>query len=277
MAYGHVGEKTLDKFLQNNFNLSFEGNANNFVKLEKSKIFDNVSNDAKMYVYASLAKHKEELYSSQNFVQKYIDICIESELRYIKKYLPSVSQLKKTLQCQIMDISDEISYTISDIVDSTNVLKYKELKNIFRSKLPVKYSRKLIKTLYCKSSFRKTLNEFYYLFCDNYTLNSNGEIIPINMEIEELKNTLAMITKQHILVNDKVEMLRKTEVKELNFVINKLYSANNEVLFKLLDSRFYKENLSFFPKNKNFILRDYIGSLTDKGLKKIIKRIKKCY
>jgi len=272
MAKGHVGEKTLNRFVQfySEGTISYESNSNNFIKLQKNKLFEGLSNKVKRYVLASLAKHPEELYPELSYVKKYIQIETKKELKYLKKHM-LITNLDSTIQCQIMDIADEISYTISDIVDSTNVLSKKELISIFKKELDFETYLILKKTIGNKSNFRKELDKIYFLFIDNYTINKNGEVIYINKNIENLKRKLAFISKKYLLKSKIILDIRDKEIEILEEVFSFYFKNNTE-----LSSKFYNKKLKFAKNDKDIIKikRDFLAGITDKGLSKELKRIR---
>ncbi len=272
MSFGHLAEHVMNKrFLDLSGGVfGYDSNANNYKKLQKIKILNNISKDIKNYFLASLAKHPESLYAEQEAIKKIVEIEIKKELTYLQSKM-KINKLEKTLQCQIMDIADENSYIISDIVDALNVLSIEEMKTILFRELPFEVANKLVKAINNKSNFKKALNELFFEFCDNFILSENGILEPISEELEKVRMKLAFINKEYLLKHVDIVNIRKKEEKILNIVID--YFINN---YDSLPSKFYSKKMSFAQsfEEKMIIVRDFIGGMTDKGLMKEYKKIK---
>lgn len=272
MAFGHVGEKVLNtRILEISGNrVPYEGNSNNYKKLNKNKILQSVSLDTKRYVLASLAKHPETLYKEQEYIKKYIKIETKKELRYLREFM-EIDSLSKTIQCQVMDIADENSYIISDLVDSMNVIDNSELREIFSKELPFNISKKLNKVIDNKANFRRVLNDLFYEFCDNFTLTQRGVIEPISIDIENVRLKLAYINREYLLKHSTIQKIRKREVQKINIIVDYFFKHTDS-----LPSKYYSKKMKFIKSHEEvlMVIRDFIGGMTDKGLKKELRKIK---
>jgi len=274
-AFSHEGEIVLNKLIKTKSKkrLSFEGNANNYITIQKNCLLDHVEKDIKHYILASLAKHIEELYEEQGSLKKIIKKELKKEVEFLNKNGLNVSTLNKTIQCQIMDIADENSYIISDIIDSLNIFSKNELADILRKELSFKVSDKLIRSLYKgQNHFRRTMQTFHDKFCENFQLNEVGEIIPIDKELEEIRLNMAKISKKYILTN-KIVLISRNEIrKKLHKVFEYYLDFKNahKIPSKYYRTEFFKAS-SKIEKLK--IIRNMLGSLTNKGLLKEYKKI----
>jgi dGTP triphosphohydrolase len=277
MAKGHVGERTLNEYIlkYSNKEIFYDSNSNNYIKLNKNKLFEGISLSTKRYVLASLAKHENSLYEEVSYIKKYIDIETKKELKYLKKHM-KIEKLRKTIQCQVMDIADEISYIISDIVDSANILSKKQMKEIFKRELPFEVYLKLSKTIGNKSNFRKELDYLYFQFCDNFTINKEGIVSFINKDIEEIRISLARISKKYLLKNELILEIRAKEVIALKYVFDFYFNNLSKNKNIIIPSKYYAKKFKFAKtkKEKILILRDFLAGITDKGLEKEIEKIK---
>lgn len=278
MAFSHLGEITLnDKIKQlSNNELYFSSNSNNFVKLKKTKILEELPLEMKTYTLSSLVKHPEEMYVEHQDILDFIETDTTSELNYIKQFF-DCEKLDSTLQCQIMDIADENSYIVSDIIDSVNLFDLEELKELFFKTLPFDIANNFSKVLHNKSNFIQEVDKLFFMFCDNFTLLENGIISPVSNDIEKVRKDLFNFTSNYVLKHPKIVKTRNNERKELEFFIDHYMDrVNNGNLY--LPSKYYSKKLQHNRKNeilKLKVMRDFFGGITDKGLRKEIRKIKK--
>jgi len=274
-SYSHEGEKTLNKLTKkySDNKIGFEGNANNYITIQKNNLLKGVSEEVKEYILASLAKHKEDLYEEQSCLIDIINNQINLEIEYLLNQGLEITSMDKTLQCQIMDIADENSYIISDIVDSLNIFSLTKLAEIFQKELPFEISEDLIKALYKgHNSFRMTLQKYHDMFCENFYLDSTGVVKPEKKDIEQVRMIMAMISKKYILKEKTVVKSRKIISKKINIVFSFFFNLKNA---NRIPSKFYRkefENASA-KEEKIVIIRNMLGSLTNKGLLKEFKKI----
>lgn len=276
-CFGHLGEKMLNKLTleYSNGSFPFEGNSNNYVTIEKNDLLNGLSKESKNYILASLAKHPEELYEEQSYLEEIIkEACIEDSLYLKESGFKLDNNLTSTIQCQIMDIADENCYIISDIVDSLNILSKKDLKEILIKELPLKYSEEFVMALNKgKNEFRKYLQGYFIKFVENFNFNSKGILIPLNKELENLRLILAKINRTYVLGNKNILKLREKNAKMIEEVFR--FHFENKGLY--MPSSFYLNKLNSCSNNidKLKVIRNMCGSFTDKGLKTELKRIKK--
>jgi len=269
-AGGHEGERALNKMSRkySHGKISFDGNSNNYVVIEKSNMLEGVSLSDQEYILASLAKHPELLYIDQKHIKEYIEKSVKADKVFFTENGISSSKMNKTIQCQIMDIADENCYIVSDIIDSRNILTTKELSRIFRKEFPRKVSQKLINSLYSsKSTFVSVMQEYFFLFSENFTF-IEGVLVPENKEIEEIRQTFAKINRKYVLSSKKIKEVRTRNKLIINEVFNFFFKKEN---IEKIPSRFYKNEIKKASSRKERIrlTRDMLGSLTDKGIKKL--------
>jgi len=270
-AGGHEGERILDKMISeySNGELFYDSNANNYVVIERENVLEDCEDIE--YILASLAKHPDRLYDDQKYIKGYIERSIKEDIEYLNINGLLTIDMKKTLQCQIMDIADENCYTISDILDARNIYNNYMLAKFIRKEVDKKFANKLISSLYkSKKHFEDYLQEIFLMFCDNYTLK-NGSLEVTDKDIELLRQSLLSINKKYVLNNKKIKKVRNKISTEIKIVFKALLSEEIE-----FPSKSYKNEIkkASSEKEKNILKRNMLGSFTDKAIKKITKRIK---
>jgi dGTP triphosphohydrolase len=274
-SFGHEGERKLQKLSKEYSNeaFSFEGNANNYITIQKNQLLYNATKEVRQYVLASLAKHADELYPEQESIKTMLKKSAKEDKAYINLHKGfNVKYLDKTLQCQIMDIADENCYIISDIIDGINVLSDIELSAIFRKELPINIAEDLIFALIGgKNSFRRKMQVYHEAFCMNFTLSKKGEIVYEDKEIEKIRKAMAKINVKYILNSKSVIELREKASKKIETVFRFYFENENP---DLIPSNFYrKEFKKSYGIDRLRIIRNMLGSLTNKGLIKEYKKI----
>lgn len=270
-AFGHEGEQVLN-LISKDKGFSFNGNSNNYIVIERYGFLNKVED--KDYILASLAKHPGDLYSTQEHIKRLIEKSVKEDKEFLEKNGLKATNIKKTIQCQVMDIADENCYIISDLIDSLNILTYREFCKILRKELNKKIAEDIILSIYkSKKSFVDKMQKYFYLFSENFILE-NGIIIPENEEIEEIRKSFAKINRKYILGNKKIKKIRKQNKVVLKKVFS-FYMENKNI--DLIPSKFYRRELSKAKNKEEFLIliRDMLGSLTDKGIKKLYRRINK--
>lgn len=276
-AFGHLGERLLNCLASEYSNgvFTFEGNSNNYVTISKNKLLEGLRNDDKDYVLASLAKHPEELYEEQKYLNKIIEEQILLDSLYLRNNgFVLEKNLEKTIQCQIMDVADENSYIVSDIVDSLNILGKEDLKEIFLKEFvnEEKILKKLMSSISkSKNDFRDLMKDFYLQFIENFSFNKEGVLIPIDEDIERIRLIFAKINREYILKNSSI-IIKREKNKILMEKVFRFHFENHGVN---MPSRFYKKQFddSKDDLSKLKIIRNMCGSFTDKGIKAEYKRL----
>ena len=270
-AFGHEGEQVLNSISKEK-GFSFDGNSNNYIVIERYGILDKVED--KDYILASLAKHPGNLYSSQGHIKSMIEASVKEDKEFIENNGLKADNMKKTLQCQIMDIADENCYIISDLIDSLNIFSYREFSRIIRKEVNKRVAQDIISAMYTsKKSFVDKMQEYFYLFSENFTIE-NGVVVPEDKEIEEIRKSFAKINRKYVLGNKKIKKIREQNKMVLKKVFS-FYMENKDI--SLVPSKFYRKELSKAKNKQEFLIltRDMLGSLTDKGIKKLYRRINK--
>lgn len=274
-AFGHEGERILRRLSKeySNGNVEFEGNANNYITIQKNGLLATASKEVRHHILASLAKHENELYNEQETIR---DI-FKKECRKDKEYINSNSSfnvkfMNQTIQCQIMDRADENCYIISDIIDGVNVLTEEELAVIFRKELPLEVAEELCIALFAgKNAFRKKMQKYHDLFCTNFTMNRKGLIVPECERIENIRQSMARINVRYILNSVSVIDLRDKAAVKIEKVF-RFYFENKSA--DLIPSGFYKKEFKKAKGEERIrVIRNMLGSITNKGLIKELKKI----
>lgn len=273
-AFSHAGEVTLnDHTLKaSGGSVFFDGNANNYTRIKKSKILKGYANED--YILASLCKHPESLYEDQEKILRIVDREIKNDSLYLRENgFKLKNNLKQTLQCLIMDTADEVCYIISDLTDALNILSLDELK-VMMSELPVKYRNKFMEATKGKNIFKAHLQTFFMKFATNFTISEDGQLVAIDKDIEELRITLAALNKKYIINNKKILDIREKNGVILDTVFGFLFNFENRKI--TFPSQFYRKRFLDAKSKEEKIkaIRDMSGSFTDKGIVDFYNKIK---
>jgi len=119
-AFGHLGESNLESIFSEKTNLVFEANANNLVVIEKNlpkiSTLTIVSTIKYPYLFKSennKANRKKGIYEPQyNHYFPILEQIINQQNQY-----PHIDR-KRTYECDIMEIADDIAYLTSDLEDA---------------------------------------------------------------------------------------------------------------------------------------------------------------
>jgi dGTP triphosphohydrolase len=272
-AGGHEGEyKSCELTLEySKGKLFFDGNANNFVKLEKMGLFEIIEDsELKDFIIASLVKHPNKIYKTQGYVLESVERVLKIEKTYLESKGLKSNKLTKSLQCQVMDIADEISYLASDISDARNVLSYSELRKIFKSNLPKDISKKLCNSVHNKSKFNTVLFELQQSFCQNVDI-CDGEIVMKDKSLESIRKMIMKMNLNNIVKSEKVLSARKIKSEKIEKLF-RFYFEN--IIASKIPSTFYRKKFlnAKTELERVEVVRDFLGNLTDKGLNKLYKK-----
>jgi dGTP triphosphohydrolase len=276
-SFSHDGEVNLNQKIKlaSDGKISFDGNSNNYVVIQKNDLLQDVDKEDRDYILASLAKHPTQLYAEQDYIREIIRQQTKRELKHLKKVSGGrITSLKKTIQCQIMDIADENCYLISDIIDSLNIMSKESLATALRKEVAGEIAEKIINELFkSKNSFIDIMNELFFSFCDNFTLSSEGEVVVIDKQIENIRLGLRRINKKYVIDSSVIKEVRAKNKVILDTVFGFFISDNKDL--SLIPSNHYRREMkTASSKNeKLIIIRDMLGELTDKGVKKLYKKI----
>lgn len=273
-AFAHTGEIYLNKMLMEK-GIGFDGNANNFVVLKKSKMMCLFSEDDRNYILASLAKHPNELYPEQTTEKTIIFNEIMKEEEFLRDNGIEM-KLNKTLGCQIMDRADENCYLTTDLVDARSLLSKKEMKEGIEKYCDRETAKTLINALYkSKAAFRDVLSDFSILFAGNFNL-INGKIVPEDKNIENIRIAFRQVNAEFVLKHKEINTVRGRNEKILSCVFG--FFIENKYSLSDIPSEYYRRKLSednLSEEKRLILVRNMLGALTDKGIKKIYKALKK--
>lgn len=296
----------------------FNANLNNFRRIEKYALFDLLPMDIRRYAFASLIKRKKELkeYPEYMMFQDDLTYGIMLEEKYlVSKGIEIKNEHNKTILCQAMDIADENRYRVTDIIDSLNIYSKEKLTEILvrtlRSKVRVKDIRKLvslnipnlqdftkkhidttsIKELlilllnqesHAKTEFQNIMNSISMAFNRNFKLSQQGELVPINMEIEALRNDFHKVAAKYLWGSKKVNNIKKPFKHYFETVAE--YFITKDFELELIDSSTYRNALAFleneqhskevYKRKKLVLLRNFLGGLTNLKIIELYKSIK---
>ncbi len=282
-AYSHDGEVILDKMLQDASKtfktpLHFNANLNNFRRIEKYGLYDNLPQDVKEYALASLLKRVGELdeYPEYQYLVKYHAHAMKQEEKYFaSKGLKIQNTSGKTIVCQAMDLADENRYRVTDIIDSLNIYSKEKLREILlrtiKSEVRVKEVRKVVhlktqvlpeqeekhfekmkikdlliallnQSSNAKTEFQNVMNSISMAFNRNFMLGDEGKLLPVNAELELLRRDFNTIAAKYIWGSKKVEKI-KIPYKHYFSTVAK-YFIYTKYDLELIDSNTYKEALT---------------------------------
>jgi len=272
-SLGHKMEQELKRAFKV-FGIDYDGNANNYVALDRTKLLDIFTEENRSYILASLAKHFNDLYPSQKKEKENVFINILKDEQLLKENGYEM-YLSQTLGCMVMDIADEIAYLISDLMDAMNILSKEEMKKAIEKYCSIEVQETLIPALGAsKSEFRAALNSYTLMFASNFRLE-NGKLIPSSKKIEDIRKAFRKINVNLVIKSEKMEKLQKENEVIIRRTIS--YFTNKEYKLSDIPSSFYKKKLknASSEEERLELIRDMLGGLTDKGLMKIYKKIKK--
>lgn len=265
-AFSHEGERVLNKYTKkySNGEIFFDGNSNNYETIKKNNLLENLSPSDEEYILASLAKHPETLYVSQKRIRDMID-----KQTFLESKFFNFSKNDKTLACQIMDIADENCYIVSDIVDAENILTKQEIERIFDNIKDKNIKKILITSLYKgKTSLIDSLNNLFEQFCLNFTLK-DGLVIAENVNLEAVRQDLMKGIYDNIIKHEKIRDIRDKNIKIMKKVFEYFFETKD------IQSKYYQSEYRKASNNiaKVEVIRNMLGGLTDKSIKKIYRQI----
>lgn len=287
-AFGHCGERVLDKLSRRN---RFEGNAQNYrvLRVLEKKIPENTGLNLTFRTLLSINKYlvNEDEYSG---VEKFLykeDYKLLSEIRK-----DTALNKERTLDVQIIDVADEIAYAVHDLEDALSIgyFDINELTYLLKNRLAdnieafnmftecVDRAKKSAETI---SSY-KTIQEYSQIFRKELVSTlTNVLITDIGVvEVDEMRN------KEH--GTDVKEELGFCKLKDLASGLKKitfecinrsdniaLYEQRGKVviegLFQMFTDLNYNKNFSLLPpdyrpKTNEHLHRaviDYIAGMMD--------------
>ncbi|MFC2057857.1 HD domain-containing protein [Campylobacterota bacterium] len=297
--------------------LRFNANLNNFRRILKYEFYDNLPEDVRHYAFASLVKRSSELeeYPEYLYLKSYIKDAIALEEKYLgAKGIVIQNSTGKTILCQAMDLADENRYRVTDIIDSLNIYSKEKLQEILlrsiKSEVRVKDLRKLVhmKTLSvpgyeklhydkmkikdlliallnrssnAKTEFQNTMNSISMAFNRNFMLREDGKVVPVDAEIEGLRQDFQKVAAKYLWGSKKVQNIKKPFSHYFTTVSN--HMINQDFDMELIDSNTYKEALSNLNRNdlskevyrreKLVLLRNFLGGLTNDKIIELYKKI----
>jgi len=298
--------------------IRFNANLNNFRRISKYGLFDLLPEDIKKYAFASLIKRKKELdqYPEYLDMKDDLDYAIGLEEKYLaSKGIKIKNTTNKTILCQAMDLADENRYRVTDIIDALNIYSKQKLKEIFlrsiHSEVRIKDIRKLvslkikgiesaqhmhsdkmkIKDLLilllnqesnAKTEFQNVMNSISMAFNRNFFLANNGKLVPLDGEIEKLREEFDKMAATYLWGAKKVKNIKKPFNHYFTTVAD--YFINHDFKIDIIDSSTYKNGLMALEKEslndevrrreKLLLMRNFLGGLTNLKIIELYKKIK---
>ncbi|WP_309498168.1 HD domain-containing protein [Sulfurovum sp.] len=298
--------------------IRFNANLNNFRRISKYGLFDLLPEDIKKYALASLIKRKQELrqYPEYLYLKDDLTYAIELEEKYLaSKGIEIHNTTNKTILCQAMDLADENRYRVTDIIDALNIYSKPKLKEILlrciRSEVRIKDIRKLvslkvgsveslthshsdkmrIKDLLimllnqesnAKTEFQNVMNSISMAFNRNFYLNQNAKLVPLDKEIEKLREDFHKVAATYLWGAKKIKNIKKPFNHYFTTVAD--YFINHDFNIDIIDSSTYKSKLIALEKKilndevrsraKLLLIRNFLGGLTNLKIIELYKKIK---
>ena len=298
--------------------IRFNANLNNFRRIGKYGLFNLLPEDIKRYALASLIKRKQDLKQYPEYLPMKDDLAYA--IRLEEKYLASKginikNATHKTILCQAMDLADENRYRVTDIIDALNIYSKSKLKEILvrsiRSEVRVKDIRKLV-SLKCgvieskkhshsdkmkikdllimllnqesnaKTEFQNVMNSISMAFNRNFFLNQEGKLVPVDEEIERLREDFHKVAATYLWGSKKIKNIKKPFNHYFTTVAD--YFINYDFAIKSIDSSTYKkalvalekENLEVNERKRErlLLIRNFLGGLTNFKISELYKEIK---
>jgi len=321
-AFSHDGEVILDKMLQKASaslprKIRFNANLNNFRRISKYGLFDLLPNEIKKYAFASLIKRKKDLkeYPEYLHMQDSLTYAIKLEERYLASKEIIVSNVtKKTILCQAMDLADENRYRVTDIIDSLNIFSKQKLIEILirsiSSQAQIKDIKKLVSLNYienensihfndktkikellifllnqesnAKTEFQNVMNSISMAFNRNFCLSKDGRLMPIDKEIEKLREDFHNIAAKYLWGSKKIKKIKAPFKHYFTFVAD--YFINQDFDINMIDSSTYKKTLiqlkeknlddTAYHQERLSLMRNFLGGLTNLKIIELYKKIK---
>jgi len=298
--------------------IRFNANLNNFRRISKYGLFDLLPEDIRRYAFASLIKRKQELKQYPEYLTMKDDLAygIGLEEKYLaSKGLDIKNTTTKTILCQAMDLADENRYRVTDIIDALNIYSKQKLKEILlrsiRSEVRIKDIRKLV-SLKCgaiestkhshsdkmkikdllimllnqesnaKTEFQNVMNSISMAFNRNFFLNQEGKLVPLDKEIEKLREDFHKVAATYLWGSKKIKNIKKPFNHYFTTVAD--YFINHDFAIDIIDSSTYKKALLALEKEtieddvrkreKLLLIRNFLGGLTNLKIIELYKKIK---
>lgn len=298
--------------------IRFNANLNNFRRISKYGLFDLLPEDIRKYAFASLVKRKKELkqYPEYLYLTDDLAYAIGLEEKYLASKGINISNTtNKTILCQAMDLADENRYRVTDIIDALNIYSKQKLKEILirtvHSEVRIKDIRKLvslkigqvastkhshsdkmkIKELLimllnqesnAKTEFQNVMNSISMAFNRNFFLAENGKLMPLNKEIEKLRDDFHKVAATYLWGSKKIKNIKKPFNHYFTTVTD--YFINGDFEIDIIDSSTYKKALIALEKEildddirirkRLLLMRNFLGGLTNLKIIELYKKIR---
>jgi dGTPase len=277
--FGHAGEVFLNKC---NKDFPYEGNAQTFRILNKveERHWDfnglNLTIRTMLGVVKYLARRKEtNIIGLSKFSKLNDKFLYDNDYKLVTSWLKKYEIDHKTIDCEIMDLSDEIAYAVQDLEDSLK-LNYFTIDELFyefsineKYKPITKEFKKIIiraKDFASKAHVYKTSEEYSMLFRKELTSILVGELI---QDIDLVNGKLGY--KNLGLLSKGLKKLTFQAIKRQPDIIEyeNLGSHVLSKLYELYTDKKYNKDMVLLPanyRNKNQWERkvqDYIGGMMD--------------
>lgn len=278
--FGHAGEVFLSKVSPSN---PYEGNAQTFRILrsleERHYEFNGLNLTLRTLLgVVKYLKPEQDIVSLPLNVNKKISnkkFLYNDDYEIVKKWLDTYSISHKTIDCEIMDLSDEISYAVHDLEDALKLrffnieeLLYEfSIHDEYKSALPkleefIIQARNFAK----KAHVYKTSEEYAMLFRKELTsILTSSFILDINLVDGKLDyQNLGDVVKGLKVIT--FELIKRTpDIIEYEQLGRQVLTK----LFELYTDKSFNRNMVLLPPNYRFEhkwerkVQDYLGGMMD--------------
>ncbi|KAA5531888.1 deoxyguanosinetriphosphate triphosphohydrolase family protein [Paenimyroides baculatum] len=266
--FGHAGEKVLSKCSK----IPYEGNAQTFriLRYIEERHYDFNGLNLTIRTMLGIVKYFNSITQNK---KKFL---YDNDYDIVKEWFEIYKINHKTIDCEIMDISDEIAYAVHDLEDGLK-LKYFTIDELLYEfsispeyKDATEYFNSIVisaKEFAEKAEMYKTSEEYSMLFRKELTsklvncliedigLDSNGVIG--YQKLKKLSHGLKKLTFEAIK--------RQPDIVEYEQLGNHILTR----LFELYADEQYNKDLLLLPANyrsidnSNAMIIDYLGGMTD--------------
>ena len=266
--FGHAGEK----FLSTCSNVPYEGNAQTLriLRMVEERHYDFNGLNLTLRTLLGVVKYYEK-YETNN--QKFL---YDDDYNFVKKYFDEYGITHKTIDCEIMDLSDEIAYAVHDLEDALKLKYFTIDELLYEFSIHSDYKdisldfRRIIvsaKQFAEKSTAYQNSEEYAMLFRKELSSQLVSALI-LDIDLVDGKlgyKNLGKLCKGLKSLTFK-SIKRQPDIIEYEqlgkYILTKLY--------EMYDDTDFNENMVLLPvnyraapENKARYILDYIGGMTD--------------
>lgn len=273
-AFGHKGERVLDKIAKRH-QLRFEGNAQNFRVLRKLDRHGSSPKGLNL-TYRTLLAINKYITDERNGGDPPEKFMYNEDYEFLKKFREENSINERTLDVQIIEISDDIAYAVHDLEDglSQGLFTIEEVMHEIKVYNDDKISEKdrdnasdefdkIINII--KESFKEntvnTIQEYSHLFRKRLTSKLTDDFVK-SVGFDSTQNILCMDATHRALCKILSKIIYRGATRSSSIA---LYELKGEIIIVSLFNIYFNEDI-----NKNYLLLppDYRPNKDDDKAKK---------